>query len=87
MTREAVLDLIRRLGRRREGLVAIHVTHPALYARARRCFGSWAAAVRAAGLDYWSEIRRARQHAIDMRRRKRRALVVAKRQAREIHPQ
>ncbi|HVP14664.1 MAG TPA: hypothetical protein VMS88_03910 [Terriglobales bacterium] len=80
-----MLDLIRRLGQRREGLVGIHATHPALYACARRCFGSWAAAVRAAGMDYWSLIRRARQQAIVTRRRKRRALVAARRSGKESH--
>lgn len=65
----ALLERILKLSRRREGLFRIHHTHRDLYARARRQFGSWAAAVRAAGLDYESAMRRARARSIESRRR------------------
>jgi len=68
----AVLDKIRQLGRRREGLFRVHHTHPGLYARARRQFGSWAAAVAAAGMDYGSSVSAARQRSVRGRRRRRR---------------
>jgi hypothetical protein len=73
MSEREVLELIRRLGRREQGLFRTHRTHPALYARARRFFGSWASAVTAAGLDYRLAIHRARQHSIRARRRHERA--------------
>jgi hypothetical protein len=60
MPREAVLERIRALSRRAAGLYRIHHTHVALYARARRQFGSWAAALAAAGIDYRDVLRRAR---------------------------
>ena len=72
MTAPIVLEKIRQLGRRREGLFKVHHTHPGLYARARRQFGSWAAAVAAAGMDYGSSVRAARQRSIRGRRRRRR---------------
>ena len=52
----------------REGLFRAHRTHPALYARARRLFGSWEGAVRAAGLDYAELVAIARQRASRARR-------------------
>jgi hypothetical protein len=71
MSDDAVLELIRRLGQREKGLLRTHRTHPALYARARRFFGSWASAVAAAGLDYRLAIHRARQQSLQTRRRRR----------------
>lgn len=72
MAAPVVLDKIRQLSRRREGLFRVHHTHPGLYARARRQFGSWAAAVAAAGMDYGSSVSAARQRSIRGRRRRRR---------------
>jgi hypothetical protein len=46
----------------------VHRAHPALYARARRLFGSWEGAVRAAGLDYAELVAAARQRAARARR-------------------
>ena len=53
--RRQVLDAIRRVHGTSGGLARIHRTHAALYARARRAFGSWRDAVAAAGLDYAHE--------------------------------
>jgi hypothetical protein len=64
----AVLERIRRLSARRQGLFRVHHTHGDLYARARRQFGSWQAAVRAAGCDYASAIDRARRRSLEKRR-------------------
>lgn len=64
-----VLERIQKLAERREGLFRIHRTHRDLYARARRQFGSWAAAVKAAGLDYESAMRLARTRSIENRKR------------------
>jgi len=86
MDQPAVLELIRRLGRRDKGLFRTHHTHPALYARARRFFGSWAAAVSAAGLDYRLTIRRAHQRAIRTRRRRRRLDPTRRVQAQALLP-
>ncbi len=63
-----LLERIRRLSERRQGLFRIHHTHGDLYARARRQFGSWQAAVRAAGCDYATAIERARRRSLDKRR-------------------
>ena len=65
-----VLERIVRLARRCKGLFRVHRTHRTLYARARRQFGSWAEAVRAAGLDYELVIRRAQKRSIETRRRR-----------------
>ncbi len=54
--REHVAGTIRELHLQAGGLSRIHRTHPALYAQARRAFGSWRAAVAAAGLDYSHEL-------------------------------
>lgn len=70
VSREAVLERIRQLSARPEGLYRIHRSHPALYARARRLCGSWAAAVRAAGLDYEAAIGAARERSLKTRRQK-----------------
>jgi hypothetical protein len=69
MTRDELLAAIRRLSDRREGLIRIHHTHSALYARARRQYGSWSNAVRAAGLDYDDAMRRVRERSRTLRRR------------------
>ena len=72
MSAAAVLERIGQLAIRREGLFRVHHTHPGLYARARRQFGSWAAAVRAAGVDYDIALTAARRRSIQARRRRRR---------------
>jgi hypothetical protein len=72
MAPEDVLDRIRTLSSRRSGLFRVHHETPALDARARRLFGSWEGAVRAAGLDYDATVSRARQHALESRRQGRR---------------
>jgi len=73
MQRPMLIERIRRLALRPQGLFRIHQTHSDLYARARRQFGSWAAAVGAAGVDYASAVRRARVRSVRSRRRARRA--------------
>jgi len=60
----------------REGLFRVHRTHPALYARARRLFGSWEGAVRACGLDYGQIVHRAFERAAQTRRRAQRRTFV-----------
>jgi hypothetical protein len=72
MSDEAVLNRIRALARRDAGLFRVHRTHPGLYARARRQFGSWSAAVERAGLDYRMALDRARSRSIRVRRGRRR---------------
>jgi hypothetical protein len=67
-----VLEHIRRLARRDRGLFRVDHTHPTLYARARRLFGTWAAAVAAAGLDYRRALEDARQRSVENRVRERR---------------
>jgi hypothetical protein len=52
MSREEVLDRIRARAVRGDGLFRVHHADSSLYARARRMFGSWRAAVLAAGVDY-----------------------------------
>jgi hypothetical protein len=59
--REIVLEHIRRLSRSEAGLFRAHHIHGALYARARRQFGSWAAALEAAGIDYRETLSQARK--------------------------
>jgi len=68
MAPEDVLARIRALAVRNGGLFRAHLIEPALYARARRLFGSWEGAVRAAGLDYAEAIHLARQRAGQSRR-------------------
>ncbi len=72
MHHTVVLERIRRLAERPEGLFRVHRTHVDLYARARRQFGSWRQAVQAAGIDYALEVARARQRSLETRRRTRR---------------
>ena len=69
MTAPELLDRIRQLAGRAESLFRIHRTHPSLYAVARRRFGSWSEAVRAAGLDYAGAVNLARSRALRKRRR------------------
>lgn len=72
MNPHTVLEKIRQLAGREQGLFRIHHTHSGLYARARRQFGSWAEAVRAAGVDYGRCLDVARRRSTDGRRRRRR---------------
>ena len=69
MTREQMIDTIRDLAGRPDGLFRVHLTDSDLYARARRMFGSWAAAVAAAGVDYGQAIDTARRRSLETRRR------------------
>jgi hypothetical protein len=71
MTPSALLERIQRLALRREGLFRVHRTHGALYSRARRQFGSWAEAVRAAGVDYDRAVTQARSRSLGSRRKTR----------------
>ncbi len=68
MTRDQILVSIRELAGRPDGLFRVHLTDSDLYARARRMFGSWAAAVSEAGVDYGQAIDRARQRSLETRR-------------------
>jgi hypothetical protein len=54
-TRRRITETIRTLHGRNGGLSRVHRSHAALYAQARRAFGSWRDAVAAAGLDYEHE--------------------------------
>jgi|KBSMisStaDraftv2_1062788.scaffolds.fasta_scaffold139321_2 hypothetical protein len=69
MTPAQVLERIASLSR--EGnLFRVHHVEPGLYARARRQFGSWAAAVNAAGLDYSEALETARRRSLQTRRQR-----------------
>jgi hypothetical protein len=72
MSDAEVLDKIRAFAAETRGLFRAHQAQPALYARARRLFGSWSAAVRAAGLDYELALDSARSRAAQARRQRRR---------------
>ncbi len=50
-------------------LFRVHLDHPALYARARRLFGSWAEAVARAGHDHGRAVNDARRRSVESRRR------------------
>lgn len=68
--RDQVLEQIRTIAN--EGsLFRVHFDQPALYARARRLWGSWEKAVRAAGVDYEATMTTARRRSIEGRRRPR----------------
>lgn len=67
-TREQVLEQIREFARDGQ-LFRVHLTHPALYARARRHHGTWAAALEAAGVAYEEVLSTARRRSLDGRRR------------------
>jgi hypothetical protein len=75
MSGPELLYRIRRLADSREGLFRVHRRNSGLYARARRTFGSWSAAVKAAGLDYHQALNVARQRALKARRRRSRVPV------------
>jgi hypothetical protein len=68
MTREEVLEQIRSAASA-DALFRVHLDQPALYARARRLWGTWAAAVATAGFDYEKTIAEARRRAIASRRK------------------
>jgi len=70
MSASELLDRIRRLATSRAGLFRVHQRFSSLYARARRHFGSWSAAVQAAGLDYRAAMNGARQRSLKTRRRR-----------------
>jgi len=71
MSSAALIERIKALASRSPGLCRIHEAYPGLYARARRLFGSWAAAVRAAGFDYAEVIERSRRRSLKTRRMRR----------------
>jgi len=70
MSSQELLDRIRRLADSRGGLFRVHERNTSLYASARRRFGSWSAAVQAAGLDYRETLNGARQRSVITRRRR-----------------
>ena len=72
VTREQVIDRIRELSTASDGLFRVHLSAPGLYARARRLFGAWSAAVRLAGVDYEILQGVARARSLQTRRRDRR---------------
>lgn len=74
MSSQELLDRIRRLADSRSGLFRVHERNTSLYASARRKFGSWSAAVQAAGLDYRETLNGARQRSVKTRRRRSRRL-------------
>lgn len=71
MTPQEVLRRIRELADRGK-LIRVHLDVPALYARARRLFGTWAAALGAAGVNHAAAVAAARELSIESRRRRRR---------------
>lgn len=68
MSRERAIERIQSLARSEAGLFRVHHEHPGFYARARRLFGSWSAAVAAAGLDYQTALLDARARSLRNRR-------------------
>ena len=73
MNRVELLERIRALAHQPDGLFRVHHLDTGLYARARRQFGSWAAAVRAAGIDYGDTVEWARRRSLETRRSRRSA--------------
>lgn len=69
--RRQVLDAIRALHGTHGGLSRVHHTHAALYAQARRAFGTWRAAVAAAGIDYVHERNTSLKRGLSMRDQRR----------------
>ena len=69
-TPEEVMDQIRTVARA-GGLFRVHVVNPALYARARRLWGSWAGALLAAGIDHGATVSAARRRALETRKHRR----------------
>lgn len=72
VSRDGVLAEIRSAHAANE-LFRIHDVRPALYARARRLFGSWSGALRAAGLDPAVVVDLARRRATAARMERQRA--------------
>ncbi len=70
MSAEELIERIRRIAGSREGLFRVHHRNSGLYSRARRSFGSWSAAVQAAGLDYCEALNGARLRSLRTRRRR-----------------
>ncbi len=70
MQPEEVLGRILRLADQ-HALFRVHLEQPALYARARRLFGSWAGALAAAHVDHDAALAEARRRAHEARRRRR----------------
>jgi hypothetical protein len=70
MPEPQLLDAIRRLAASKGGLFQVHRQYGSLYARARRRFGSWAAALRVAGFDYDHVLNAARQRSLESRRQR-----------------
>ncbi len=71
MNRAQLLERIREIARQPDGLFRVHHQDTGLYARARRQFGSWAAAVQAAGVDYENAVEVARRRSLETRRTRR----------------
>lgn len=69
MQPDEVLLRIRQLSEQ-HSMFRVHLHQPALYARARRLFGTWARAVSLAGLDHASAVSEARRKAVEARRRR-----------------
>jgi hypothetical protein len=69
--RQRVLETIKSLHGMHGGLTRIHRTHAALYAQARRAFGSWRDAVAAAGIDYAHERNESLRRGLSMRDQRR----------------
>ena len=70
MDRARALELIRAAAASGR-MFRVHLEQPALYARARRMWGSWSAALGAAGIDYEQVLRAARRRSLDTRRTRR----------------
>ncbi|HEY2954370.1 MAG TPA: hypothetical protein VGK89_03865 [Candidatus Eisenbacteria bacterium] len=70
MSAPELLDRIRKLATGPHGLFRVHRRNSKLYARARRSFGSWSAAVAAAGFDYDGVLSGARRGSLKTRRRR-----------------
>lgn len=71
LIREHVIDVIRGLHEQSGGLSRIHRSHPALYAQARRAFGSWREAVAAAGINYDHELNQSLRRGLVLRDQRR----------------
>lgn len=70
MSISEVLDRIRAL-HSTSSLFRVHREQPALYARARRLFGTWGQALRTAGVDHQQALLDARRRSLETRRRAR----------------
>jgi len=68
MSADEVLQRIRTRGSSGE-LYRVHLVEPALYARARRLFGTWAQALASAGIDHAAAVAAARRRSHAARRR------------------